>query len=203
VTGLIVGLVVWWVQLKAEQRRTRNDAARELALFREKMRNAVEEPDILNFQTAGDSIPPAARATHSVVSNHPVDYWYPLLKRHRAFLDEIKGFQHAHAAFGKAARRLDMALAQEIRLHNATRRTIAINDRDDHAFFLGRLHGMPNEQILAWIDHTSASLGRFETSFAAAMADEEVASRADEYQRCREHLVSRIEKLEALLKTAY
>jgi hypothetical protein len=45
VTGFIVGLVVWWVQLKAEQRRTRNDAACELALFREKLRNAVKEPD--------------------------------------------------------------------------------------------------------------------------------------------------------------
>lgn len=203
-TGFIVGLVVWWVQLRAEQRRTRNDAARELALFREKLRNAVEEPDILNFQTATDSIPPAARAIHSVVSNHPVDYWYSVLKRHRAFLDEVKRFQHAHTAFGKAAQRLDVALRQVIRLHNAARGAIAVNDPYDHAYFLGRLHGMSDEEILPWIDLPSKThSSRFESSFSAAMADEEVASRVDEYQRRREELVSHIEKLETLLKTAH
>lgn len=202
-TGLIVGLVIWCVQLRAEQRRARNDAARELALFREKLRNAVEEPDILNFQTAADSIPPAARAIHSMVSNHPVDYWYSLLKRHRAFLDEIKGFQHAYAAFGKAAQKLDVALRRVIRLHNAARGTIAMNDPADHSYFLGRLHGMSSEQILPWIDYPIKASVRFEASFTAAIADEEITSRADEYRRRREELVSRIEKLETLFKTAH
>jgi hypothetical protein len=136
-----------------------------------------------------------------VVSDHPVDYWYLLLKRHRAFLDEVKRFQHAHAAFGEAAQKLDVALRRVIRFHNAAGGTIVFNDPYDHAYFLGRLHGMSSEEIMPWIDHWNVV--RFESSFKAAVTDEEVTSRADEYQRRREELVSCIEKLETLLETTY
>lgn len=202
VTGLIVGLAVWWVQLKADQRRTRQDAAREFALLKEKLRIAVEQPDILSISNAVDSIPPPAQAIHSIVSNHPIDYWHSLLKCHRAFLNEIKESQRAHRAFGKAAQRLDLALGQVIRLHNAARDVDAVNDRTYHSFSLGRLLDVSAETILPWINRTRRALDSLELAFTAVMADEEVTSCADDYRCRREELISRIEKLKTLLKTA-
>ncbi|TFJ91718.1 hypothetical protein [Lentibacillus salicampi] len=73
VTGLIVGLVIWFFQLKKEKRDLKNDYERELSILKERLCYINYDQNTLSLDSIQQSIPQYIEELIGVLQNYPLD----------------------------------------------------------------------------------------------------------------------------------
>jgi hypothetical protein len=90
ITGLVVGLIIWGVQLIADQRRMEATLERELSLFRERLRSILSQPDPLFIHADATGTEPVAQRVADLSAEHPIDLWEENLPHHEPALRLVR-----------------------------------------------------------------------------------------------------------------
>ena len=205
--GLILAVLTYFAgvqrtkrRLKAKGIHTKQEAIRDFGLFKTKLEDEIDRPSLLHIGTAARSFP-VALAIKTLISNHPIDYWYHILddEEFKSLLDRILDFRDQYRFFKKGADAFDLCLRQEIRLYNANRGTEAINDQADHAYFLGRIHELSTDDIMPWIDLPKEASRRLEAIYKALKDSDSIKVAIQQYLRERKKLESKIQELSEVL----
>jgi hypothetical protein len=196
VAGLVVGLVLLLTQGVAEKRRFQQDCERDLASFRERLRGALDQPDILCVtEDAARSIPRAA-AVVAAVGSQPIDLWLETLRNRTVFLGRIKELQQSHSAFLGAASKLNLRLRQIVRHYNASRQVDDINDSFCQEFILGRIYGLSPDQLAPILGLSTGAVPERETGYAQACADPAIRELVPAYGGARTRLAEAVISLQ-------
>ena len=196
--GLIVGLILLYFQRHIQRDRSRRRYERELVLFREKLRAAINFPSALSIGNITSSMPPAAVPIARFIAKHPIDLWRENLPRHRKSLDLLIEFRHACSLFAQASGRLDLVLEGLIRTHNASKGFATHYDPTILIYITGRILEIPTEKILHQLnDRALRRLGRewLEECLSIILADEKVKELVQLYFHARSVLSEKIELL--------
>jgi hypothetical protein len=196
VMGLTVGLVVMFTQNHLEQARVQHRFQREIAQLREELRGIVSKRDVPRITTATQSTPPAALGIVKQLEERPLDLWLESVPKWKSFLALLRRTEQAHSRFVQAAEALDTQLSPFIRRHNAARGAIAANDAHDHAFFIGRVLGIDDADLLAFIDSSTARLPTLQESCNAASQVPGMSNSVRLYLEARRELCGATEALE-------
>ena len=205
--GLILAVLTYFAgvqrtkrRLKAKGIHTKQEVIRDFGLFKTKLEDEIDRPSLLHIGTAARSFP-VALAIKTLISNHPIDYWYHILddEEFKSLLDRILDFRDQYRFFKKGADAFDLCLRQEIRLYNANRGTEAINDQADHAYFLGRIHELSTDDIMPWIDLPKEASRRLEAIYKALKDSDSIKVAIQQYLRERKKLESKIQELSEVL----
>ena len=205
--GLILAVLTYFAgvqrtkrQLKAKEIHTKQEAIRDFGLFKTKLEDEINRPILLHIGTAARSFP-VALTIKTLISNHPIDYWYRILndEEFKSLLDRFLDFRDQYRFFKKGADAFDLCLHQEIRLYNANRGTAAINDQDDRAYFLGRIHELSTDDIMPWIDLPMEASRRLEASYKALKDSDSIKAAFQQYLGERKKLESKIQELSEVL----
>lgn len=195
-TGIIVGFVVWRMQVVAERRAQKNRYEEDLIKLKENLKYVNFDQNVLNITSAKQSIPQTVNEIVKLVIDKPLGEWHQKLSKHNHFIQRLIEIQKQKIEFDRLADQLDFQLVQFIRLHNSSRNAIAVNDPAHHKHFIGRLHNFTIEQIKPYLD--SGSLETLEISYSAAKENASVKVAGEAYLLKRQSLIDVI----ALLKTA-
>ena len=209
--GLILAVLTYFAgvqrtkrQLKAKEIHIKQEAIRDFGLFKTKLEDEINRPSLLHIGTAAQSFP-VALAIKTLISNHPIDYWYRILndEEFKSLLDRILDFRDQYRVFRKGADAFDLCLRQGIRLYNANRGTDAINDQTDHAYFLGRIHELSTDDIMPWIDLPREASRRLEASYEALKDADSIKAAIQQYLGERKKLESKMQELSAVLMSRH
>jgi hypothetical protein len=161
VVGIIVGAIVLRFQSGSELRASERAFNRDLSILLDALRNALAQRDGVDIGSAKDAIPSAAGAALEVLRQAPLTLWREALPKQSSILDAAIDLQKRSAEFVGIAIELDRVLQQAVRAFNHARGAIAANDGPYRRFGVGRLLGIPGEQLLPWI--SSYGPGKVET----------------------------------------
>ena len=196
ISGLIVAVSFWFIQLQVEKNRIRHEVSRDLSLFLGRLSDSFSQPNTYNIHSAVNMLASVASVINQIIASSPIDYWQSHIidKNYRAIMNEIISFRNQYKTTKIAAQNLDIVLWQKIRLKNASENLISANDEADHAFFLGKVDGMSTEEIMPFLE--SGGPGRLEPSYEYLKRDKEIATCANKYKSEREKLKAAISNLE-------
>jgi hypothetical protein len=160
VVGIFVGAIVLRFQRGSERRAFERAYSRDLSVLLDRLRNALAQRDVVVVGDAKAAIPSSAGAALEVLKQAPLTLWREALPKQSSILDAAIDLQKRSAEFGGIAIEVDRVLQQAVRSFNHARGAISINDGPHHSFGVGRLLGIPGEQLLPWI--SSFGPGRLE-----------------------------------------
>ena len=99
--GLILAVLTYFAgvqrtkrHLKAKEIHIKQEAIRDFGLFKTKLEDEINRPSLLHIGTAAQSFP-VALAIKTLISNHPIDYWYRILndEEFKSLPDRILDFR--------------------------------------------------------------------------------------------------------------
>ncbi|HHV17233.1 MAG TPA: hypothetical protein GXX58_11805 [Gelria sp.] len=183
ITGLIVGLLMWFIQVWAEARRLRHDYSREVGILKDKLRAIVDQPDVLSIDSAEQSAPPAAKEVYESLQLSLIEEWAKTLPASQEFTQTLQKFHESYSAFLVNARKLDYYLKQAIRNHNGGQGIITPNDKTNHAYFVGRIHYSSTDALLHWLDRSPEAYDRLEETHRILIEDSEVKKSLKPYRK--------------------
>jgi hypothetical protein len=163
------------------------------------LRPALTLPDAMDLSGAELSRPPAAAAAIGILDerlpseNLPVKQSfdrYRALPRRTAVLAALVELRLADAGFSDTARRLDRRVTGLIGDHNAPRQIDPLHDRLETAYFFGRIHGMPQADLLERIGVPAALVDAVQARAAAIAADADVETLASQFLAARQRLAA-------------
>jgi hypothetical protein len=192
VTGLVVGLAVLLVQRHLDDRRERMRIDREVATIWTSVLDAADRPASFIIGSASDSVPPAATEIAGVIAGQPIGYW---LDKDSASdsIKKLNTFSLALRRFQRDAAKLDSALWNAVRIYNATLNMIAVNDREDVKYFMGRTQGFSDEALAPHLMMGEPNVSpRLHTSFEAISQDDAVIKAVPAYTEARDQLVAAV-----------
>lgn len=203
-----------WRLMDERSRRGRRERERVQALEQEldgllvSLRPALALPDNIDLNGAEGSRPPAAGAATRIIDarlpaeNAPFeqsfDRYRDLLRR-TALLDALIELRRADRDFAEAARRLDRRITGLISDYNAPRRIDPLQDRLEMAYFFGRMHQIPEVELLVRIGMPHPLVAAVQARAAAIASDGEVATLTRQYLAARELLATAVARLGSLL----
>jgi hypothetical protein len=149
----------------------------------------LDQPRVLHVLPGVENrIPTPIRQALTLLVEDRLPEYHAALPSQRSFLDLLDELQRAHADFIVTGRKLDVALSQRVRLHNAARDSIAVNDLSVVKFFFGRIHNVPDPQLLAAIDMQPVALTWLDEAYEVAAADPQVQEALPAYLAAEERL---------------
>lgn len=206
--GLAVGfggreLWIWVGDYRRRQSREREQQQilrREFEQFLAPLRIALDQPDPLNISNAEGSAPPIAATLRDMFSDpllmeHLIDSWRDKLPTERPVLDALRELQRANVAFLQIARKLDRRLIQVVADYNASHRLDPIIDTLDLSFIMGRMLGLPDQDVLMRIGLPQGTLGQLRARGVAALADDQVAELVAPFMSARVRLLHAVDAL--------
>jgi hypothetical protein len=210
--GLAVGfggreLWIWSADYRKRKNREREQERilrREFEQFFAPLRLALDHPEPLNISNAEGSAPPIAVALRDMfrdplLMEHMIDSWRDKLPSERTVLDALRELQRANVAFMQVARKLDRRLFQVVADYNASHRLDPIIDTLDLSFIMGRMIGLPDQDVLTRIGLPQETLGQLRARGVAALADDQVAALVPPFMSARARLLQAVETLRTSL----
>ncbi len=195
-------------QRRRQERERMQALDQELNDLLESLRPSLQLPDTIDLNGAEGSRPPAAEAAIRIIdARFPAENvlveqsfaGYRELTRRRAVLDALIELRRTDRAFSEAGRRLDRHVTGLISDHNALRRIDPLHDRLETAYLFGRIHGVPEAELLARIGIPDALVAVVQERAAEIASDDQVATLARQYVAAREHLMAAVNGLGSLL----
>lgn len=151
VAGVVVGVVVLRYQKGAERRALAQTHGRELSLKLDELRNGLAQRDIFKISNAQGAVPTPATRALQTLKDAPLSLWRETIPKHASILDAAIELQKLCAQFNGIATEVDHELQQQVRILNHARGAISSNDASYHKFAVGRLLGIPGEQLLPFV----------------------------------------------------
>lgn len=196
-TGIIVGLVIWAMQIKAEKRFQKQKFEDDLRDLKEKLKQINFGQNPLIITNASTSIPQAATGITRLVDGKPLEEWRKQLKNHGKLIGQLLCLQSQQLEFNRLAERLDEQLRQFVRNYNAKRSAISANDPAHISHFIGRLHGFQYNEINQWLD--SGNEQTLQESWQNAQNETELISRTRSYLDARQNLVETVKSIQQII----
>ncbi len=194
-TGIIVGVILIWWQRLIEERAARRSYAAEVAILRERLREAVAIPDVFSIVSAWNSVPPRAEAAMGLLRDRPISLWRSELKSD-AFLEMAHDFQRSFAGFISLASEYDQKLSQFARAFDGARGAISANDPMVISYVFGRFQGFPPEQLAPWLQGGLSSIPpQLDEALAQAASDQGLRSAQERYAASRQDLINALTRL--------
>jgi len=111
-------------------------------------------------------------------------------------LDAAIGLQKRCALFNGIAAEVDNELQQQVRAFNHARGAISVNDAPYHQFAVGRLLGIPGEQLLPWVSSMGTNtLEPYEQSWQTIHQRGKVAELMPQFKGARDFVSEAVETL--------
>lgn len=192
VTGIIVAAVILVVQHFIDNRRNKSLNQRELELFRRKLRSAFSIEGTLVIASALGSEPHASRVITKLMELNPIETWQRISPEDSIF-GLLNTFIDASTDFTTKAGNLDSKINHAMRVYNASQGRIAANDHAYRSYLFGRLHDLPDEQILPHIDLSASSLSGLQMAYTFLSEHEAIRPLIEDFKRSRAALISSME----------
>jgi len=177
--GLVVGIAVWLVQSRYERRRLRQQHARDVAILKEKIRSALDNPhetDLASIRT--DQLKEKSR-------------------KKQTLFDLLKAFQQARSKFALTAIQLQQSVRAYIRQFCQQNNLPISEDANYESFYLGRILQFQNKAIMVWTGITPDSLPGLEKLLEFIFADKGVVQLGLAYVQARGDLETALDKIRA------
>ncbi len=194
--GLVVGIAVWLVQSRYERRRLRQQYARDVAILKEKIRSALDNPhetDIASIRT----LPQPARTIAEVISESSLDQLKEKSPKKQKLFDLLKAFQQARSKFALTAMQLQQPVRAYIRQFCQQSNLPIAEDANYESFYLGRVLQFQNKAIMVWTGITPDSLPGLEKLLEFIFADKGVVRLGLTYVEARGDLEAALDKIRA------
>src|SRR5260370_38272199 len=192
--GLVVGIAVWLVQSSYERRRLRQQHARDVAILKEKIRSALNNPhetDIASIRT----LPQPARTIAAVISESSLDQLKEKSRKKQKLFDLLKAFQQARSKFALTAMQLQQPVRAYIRQFCQQSNLPISEDANYESFYLGRMLQFQNEAIMVWPGITPDSLPGLEKLLGFIFADKGVVRLGLSYVEARGELEAAVDNI--------
>jgi uncharacterized membrane-anchored protein YhcB (DUF1043 family) len=194
--GLVVGIAVWLVQSRYERRRLRQQHTRDVAIIKEKIRSALDNPhetDIASIRT----LPQPARTIAEVISESSLDQLKEKSRKKQKLFDLLKAFQQANSKFALTAIQLQQPVRAYIRQFCQQSNLPISEDVKYESFYLGRILQFQNKAIMVWTGITPDSLPGLEKLLELIFADKGVVQLGLAYVQARGDLETALDKIRA------
>ena len=196
IAGLVVVIAVWLLQSRYERRRLRQQYARDVAILKEKIRSALDNPhetDLASIRT----LPQPARTIAEVISESSLDQLKEKSRKKQKLFDLLKAFQQAHSKFALTAIQLQQSVRAYIRQFCQQNNLPISEDANYESFYLGRILQFQNKAIMVWTGITPDSLPGLEKLLEFIFADKGVVQLGLAYVQARGDLETALDKIRA------
>jgi hypothetical protein len=192
--GLMVGFIVWLAQRRSDTRQLRNQWARELATFRARLRDLLNQPVKQEINKISD-LPTVWKEIAEVLANLPIDLWHENLSKQQKFIDLVKTFQKAYYACLTEADTLEIEVGRLIRQYTYSEHNPDPLEKVYQSYFLGRLLDEEDVSLLIWIGCSRDALPHIHEVYHQIKADERCHSLEMQYLTSRTQVNEAIEAL--------
>lgn len=207
--ALLAGLFVSWLAgvlvdrsaRRADERRAARELEWQLAAFRERLRYALDQPAVLNLDSAVASEPAAAKAAARILADYPIHLWqHTATGDAKDFLGAVLELQAAHSEFVGAAGKFDLAMRMAIRERNAAKDIEAKTDPAFWSFAIGVVNFHQPDRVLPWIefDHNEVML-----AYTGLRQDNRVLETWPAYRKAAVRVDSAIERLRHAIDSSH
>jgi hypothetical protein len=188
VTGIMVGIFIWWVQERFERRREREMYVREVTVFRENLRDAMQQPHLIFNENAQMTVPQAAQAAIAVIRAAPLDLWLDHLPHWKPLLGAAKAFHRRYVDFTAVARQFDAELDYRIRHYLVAQQMGQQHLDKARRYVISRILRATDEELTIAVGHNPSLRERFEAMHAELVAMPDLVRLEGTYVAARRHL---------------
>ena len=194
IAGLVVVIAVWLLQSRYERRRLRQQYARDVAILKEKIRSALDNPhetDIASIRT----LPQPAGIIAEIISESSLDQLKEKSPKKQKLFDLLQAFQQARSRFASAAIQLQQPVRAYIRQFCQQNNLPISEDVKYESFYLGRILQFQNKAIMVWTGITPDRLPGLEKLLEFILADKGVVQLGLGYVEARGDLEAALDKI--------
>ncbi|HWC73518.1 MAG TPA: hypothetical protein VG454_06235 [Gemmatimonadales bacterium] len=198
-TGIFVGLAVWWVQKSVDELRTRAMYRGELMMFRQQVSSALRKPTLINVsEDAATTEPQAATAVAKLLDERPVPMWQEILAQPAVLFSAFDRLRRAHGAFLDAANNYNLVAERYVRRVHDARRIPVANDATALKYMVGRLQGGSPDEVKPWLAGV-ANIATLEEDFTAFRSSPAAQPPIRDYLAARDEIMKSLDELRSAL----
>lgn len=200
ITGILVGLAIWKIQLSRDRRLKRNENEKELLLLKKNANYILNfSHDVLMIDDVTKCVPNAAIELTELAVKYPYELWPDdLSDDSKIFVKKLDDIKELTLTLKYRATQLHTNLKTSIRRHNALDGMIQPNDNFVYIFFVGKLAGKADEDIKAWMLPNPISLWVIE-AYNRISNEESISVHTQNFSKSLDDLKSNLEDFKSLM----
>lgn len=151
VTGLVVGGILFYYQSWINKNEYIQSNDHDVSIFLEEIKNTIIDLNTFSLQDLKTA--PIAITTFADLANkNPFTTWKDKTNQNKPFVALIIDFQKSYFDFIKNVHNLDTEVRRIIRMQNSSRKLDQINDVVNYQYFIGKLYGLSDQDILPYLE---------------------------------------------------